>query len=81
MNVRQASPALSSQHGGSLNTRTDSRGVPVPLSASFQARVPIDNDNGMFRVGLRGQAKIYTGWQPLWQRAWRLFQRTLNFEL
>jgi putative peptide zinc metalloprotease protein len=79
--VEQASPALSSQHGGSLNTRTDARGVPVPLSASFQARVAIDNDNGKFRVGLRGKARIYTGWQPLWQRAWRMFQRTLNFEL
>lgn len=77
----QRSPAsLASQMGGKLTTKADRTGALRPVSTSYQARVPLDNDEGILRVGLTGKAKVYTGWQPLGRRLARFLYRTFHFK-
>ena len=57
---------LSTKSGGELPTKTDPHtGVEKPMSTSYQARVPIDDPDGLIRLGLRGQARVYTDWLSL----------------
>lgn len=79
--LKVSSKRLSTKAGGELSTKTDESGVERPMSPSYQVRVPIDDPNGLMRLGLRGRAKIYADWQPLGQRFWRFVTRTFNFRL
>ncbi len=72
---------LSVKSGGELPTKTDASGVERPMSTSYQARVPLNNTEGLLRPGLRGRAKVHTGWQTLGARFWRLVTQTINFRL
>jgi len=72
---------LSAKAGGELPTRTDATGLERPLSASYQARVPLDDPNGQLLPGLRGHAKIKVGTQPLGTRLYRWLAQTINFSL
>ena len=74
---------MSTQHpGGEVPTKTDQQtGIERPMSTSYQARVPIDDPAGQYRLGLRGQARVYTRWLPLGTRLWRLISHTFNFKL
>ena len=72
--------SLASQGGGELNTKTDDNGMLRPISTSYQARVPMSNDDDLLRVGLTGQARVYTGWQPLGRRMYRYLARTFRFD-
>ena len=69
---------MSTQHpGGEVPTKTDQQtGVQRPMSTSYQARVPIDDPAGQYRLGLFGQARVYTRWLPLGTRLWRLISHT-----
>lgn len=78
MEVTPAS--LASQGGGELSAKTDKDGRLRPISTSFQARVPLDNSEDLLRVGLTGQARVYTGWQPLGRRLYRYLARTFRFD-
>ncbi len=74
--------SLTQQAGGSLDTVTDEvTGQARPLHTSYQARAPLEDPEQQLRLGLRGKAKIYTGWQPLGRRLYRLLARTFHFEL
>ena len=56
------------QAQGGLATKTDTSGAERPASTSYQARVPLDDSEGVLRLGLRGQAKIHMdrdGWQTV----------------
>lgn len=83
--LKVTSKRLSSRAGGELATKTDpNTGAERPASTSYQARVPLDDPNGLLRLGLRGQAKIfmkYKGWQTIGGRIWRTITRTFNFRL
>ena len=75
---------LSSQAGGELNTKMDATGVQRPMSTSYQARVPLDDQGelqGLLCTGLRGRAKVSTKWQSLGRRLSRYISRTFHFEL
>ena len=72
---------LSTQAGGSLDTRTDPSGVQRPMSTSYHARAPLPDADGKLRVGLRGYGKVYTGWQTLGSRLYRYVARTFHFQL
>lgn len=72
---------LSAKAGGELATKTDPAGMERPLSASYQARVPLDDPNGQLLPGLRGHAKIRVGSQPLGSRIYRWVAQTINFSL
>ena len=72
---------LAAKAGGELATITDESGVERPQSASYPATVPLDNPDGILRLGLRGKAKIHTEPRTIAQRVWRVIQQTLNFKL
>jgi putative peptide zinc metalloprotease protein len=78
----RASPrSLSTQAGGTLDSVTDKSGQMRPLNTSFQARAPLDDPDHILRLGLRGKAKVYTGWQPLGRRFYRFLTKTFHFDL
>ncbi|NLX97557.1 MAG: HlyD family efflux transporter periplasmic adaptor subunit, partial [Rhodopirellula sp.] len=53
--LKVSPPRLSTKHGGELPTQTDpTTGIERPQSTSYQARVPIDDPEGMYLLGLRG---------------------------
>jgi putative peptide zinc metalloprotease protein len=82
--LKAMSASLSSQAGGRVETKTDRSGVSRPLSTSYQARVPLDDQGalkGLLCTGMRGRAQIYTQWQSLGARAYRYVSRTFHFEL
>ena len=73
---------LLTRFGGEVPSKTDPQtGLETPQSTSYQARVPIDDPDGLFRLGLRGQARVYTDWLPLGTRLWRLVAHTFNFKM
>lgn len=78
----EATPAsLATQGGGHLETKTDRKtGTLKPISTSYQARVPLTDEGELIRVGLTGKAKIYTGWQSLYDRLYRYVARTFHFD-
>ena len=75
------SARLSQKSGGELATQTDADGNERPLSTTYQARVAIDDPEGLLRQGLRGEAKIHAGSETIAGRLWRYLARTFNFEL
>jgi hypothetical protein len=56
-------------------------GREKPQSTSYQAVVPLTDDEGVMVVGLRGRAKIHTAPLSLGARFWRLIMNTFNFRL
>jgi putative peptide zinc metalloprotease protein len=73
---------LATSKGGELPSKQDQlTGVERPMSTSYQARAPIDDPQGTFRLGIRGQARIYTKWLSLGARLWRLVSHTFNFKM
>jgi putative peptide zinc metalloprotease protein len=80
MDLQHASAALSTQVGGGLTTRMDPSGATRPMSTSYQARAPIEGEH-VLRVGYRGRARIYTGWQPIGTRVYRFLAKTFHFDL
>jgi putative peptide zinc metalloprotease protein len=81
--IKETPPHLSSLHGGPLPTQMGPDGVARPLSAVFDALVPLpeQDPHGLLRIGLVGRAKITTAPRTLAARVWRYFSRTFNFEL
>jgi putative peptide zinc metalloprotease protein len=72
---------LTTTAGGSLPTKLDEAGLPRPQNAIYQAGVPLDNSEGLFRIGLRGQAKIHVAPRTIAFRVWRMINRIINFKL
>lgn len=73
---------LSGKAGGELATKTDESGIERPLTTSYQALVyPIQSDDGLLSIGLRGMAKIHVRWEPIGTRLWRWFSQTFHFKL
>jgi putative peptide zinc metalloprotease protein len=81
-NLKVSPKRLSSKAGGPLATTTDpNTGVEKLRDNSYQARAPIDDDEGVLRLGLRGTGRVYTAWQPLGTRLWRLMKHTFHFKM
>jgi len=73
---------LSVKSGGELATKTDpNTGAEKPMSTSYQARSSIDDADGLYQLGLRGQARVHTAWISPGTRLWRLLSHTFNFKL
>ena len=79
--VQAVSRGSSTQAGGRLETKADPSGMVKPLSTSYQAAAPLGDSAGRLQVGMQGQARIYTGWQPLGSRLYRFMTKTFNFDL
>jgi len=81
-NLKITPRRLSTKAGGELPSKVDPEtGVETPQSASYQALVPITDEEGVMLVGLRGRAKIHTAPLSLGDRLWRLIANTFNFRL
>ena len=81
-NLKVSPKRLSSKAGGPLATTTDpNTGVEKLRDNSYQARAPIDDDEAVLRLGLRGTGRVYTAWQPLGTRLWRLVKHTFHFKM
>jgi putative peptide zinc metalloprotease protein len=81
-NLKITPQRLTPAAGGQLPSKKDpDTGVERPQSASYQALVPITDEEGVMLVGLRGQAKIHTAPLSLGARLWRLIMNTFNFRL
>lgn len=82
--LKDVPDSLAAQAGGRLETRVDRSGAVRPLSTSYHARVPLDEQgdlHGLLSPGMKGRAQIYTQWQSLGQRLYRFLSRTFHFEL
>jgi putative peptide zinc metalloprotease protein len=79
--MKVASRSMSAQAGGRLETKTDSTGMVRPLNTSYQVRAPLGDAAGELQVGMQGQARVYTGWQPLGRRLYRYLAKTFHFDL
>ena len=64
-----------------LPMRRDEGGVPRPLTASYQARVALDEHDAVLLLSATGKAKIYAPPRPLAQRVYRYLRRTFRFDL
>jgi putative peptide zinc metalloprotease protein len=80
--LRTVPQRLTKKAGGDIDTKTDPQtGIEKPVNIAYQAKIPIDDPDGKYQIGLRGQARIYTDWVPLGTRLWRLIAHTFNFKL
>lgn len=79
--LEAVNPALSSRTGGRLETVTDPSGLTRPLSSSYPVRAPLSVAAGSVQVGMQGQGRIYTGWQPIARRLYRYVAKTFHFDL
>ncbi|MGD0898807.1 MAG: biotin/lipoyl-binding protein [Thermoguttaceae bacterium] len=81
-NLKIVPQRLGTKAGGDLPVKTDpGTGQERPQSTSYQARVPLEDTEGVLRLGLRGRAKIHTDPMSLGGRLWRLAVHTFNFKL
>lgn len=80
--IRAVSKRLSASSGGEVPTKPDPKtGTEEPQSASYQARAPLPDPNGLLRVGLIGRAKVHVAPQSLGERLWRFIRHTFSFRL
>jgi putative peptide zinc metalloprotease protein len=83
--LKGVADSLASDNKGRLETVRDPQsGAFRPLSTSYHARVPLEDQGelrGLLCNGMKGHAQIYTQWQSLGQRLYRFLARTFHFEL
>ncbi|MCA9257757.1 MAG: biotin/lipoyl-binding protein [Planctomycetales bacterium] len=79
--MEAVSPRLASTSGGPLPAEASEDGVIRPLNNSYQAVSRLTDDEGMFRNGLIGQARITTRPRTLGARLYRYLTRTFNFRI
>lgn len=72
---------LTNKAGGTIEIKADDSGIPRPATTYYEARAPLDDQDGALVVGLKGQAKIDAPWHSLGWRLWRFLQRTFHFKL
>ncbi len=79
MEMQYAPAQLAGKGGGELATRTDKAGHEHPQSTSYQARVLLEDEGDLLRLGLGGRAKVHTANRTLAQRLWRYLSHTFRF--
>jgi putative peptide zinc metalloprotease protein len=80
--LKEAPKRLASKYGGEVPTKTDPvTGVERPQSTSYQVDAPIDDEEGLMLLGVRGTGRIYTRWISGGERLWRLLSHTFNFKM
>ena len=79
--MQRTPPGMGNQAGGGLATTMGAAGNEIPLSATYQARVPLEIPDGLVKAGYRGQAKIRAGKQTIGNRIFRYLSRTFHFDI
>ena len=72
---------LSAKGGGPIATETAEGGLERPQMDSIRARVDLDNDDELMRVGMTAKVKIKAAPKTLLQRLLRLIGQVFNFKL
>jgi hypothetical protein len=65
---------------GDLATRTDPSGIERPLTASYQARISLDEHDQRLLAGAAGRARIHVDKQTLLRRTYQYLSRTFRFD-
>ncbi|QDU98988.1 HlyD family efflux transporter periplasmic adaptor subunit [Lignipirellula cremea] len=73
--------SLTIQAGGGVASRVDDQGIERPISACYMVRVQMEKQAGLPLPGMRGSARICTGWRTIGSRAWETLARTFHFRL
>jgi putative peptide zinc metalloprotease protein len=80
--LKETPLGLATHAGGDLDSVADREtGVPRPLSTSYPAIAVLPDTEGKLQLGMRGKAKVYTGWQPLGWRLYRFLTSTFHFKM
>ncbi len=80
--LKETPIGLSTLAGGDVDSVADPEtGMPRPLSTSYPAIASLPDVGAELQLGMRGKAKLYTGWQPLGRRLYRFLTRTFHFEM
>jgi putative peptide zinc metalloprotease protein len=79
--LRVVLPHLGNKQGGEVATKTDESGVERPQTTSYLVRVPLDDAEGLLRIGYKGRARVHTRPRTLGHRLWRYVTQTFNFRL
>jgi putative peptide zinc metalloprotease protein len=79
--VKFVNRGMSTQAQGRLETKADPSGQFRPLNTSYQVRAPLLDVDDSLQAGMQGQARIYTGWQTLFNRLSRYVSKTFHFDL
>ena len=79
----QLPPGLSNKNGGEVPTKPTQTQRPqeMPITRAYSVIVRIPNEDGTWRPGLRGCARIHIEPACLGWRLWRYALQTLNFKL
>ncbi len=77
--LQVASREVSQKGGGELSTGSGPDGER-PTSATYQARVPLDNRKLQLSPGFRGLAKIHAGYRPLGSIIYRAVMQAVRFK-
>ncbi len=81
-NLKIMPKRLGTRAGGEVPTHVDPEtNIETPQSPSYQALVPIDDTEGVLRIGLRGEAKIHTVSLSIYERLYRFIANTFHFRL
>lgn len=79
--LETAPERLSNKAGGGVATVTDPSGRERLQSAAYQAKVPLEDSDGLLMPGLRGKARCLIRERPLGTIIWRYIRKTFLFRL
>ncbi len=80
--IDELPPELTNQAGGEIAAQPDRKtGEIKPLTAVFEASIPVDNRDLNLQPGLRGRARIDAGHASFGWWLWRLVLKTFHFNM
>lgn len=62
--ARDLPAALSARRAGDVATMVDAKGHETPIERVFEARIHVENPDGVLRPGMTAHGKIYAGKRP-----------------
>ena len=79
--LESSSERMSVKAGGLVPTETDESGRELPISASYEAMMALDDSEAVLTPGMRGTARIQVGSRTVGQWLLRLVWQTFNFRM
>jgi len=79
--IETGSERLSVKAGGAVPTETDASGREVPISTSYEAKMTVDDAEGVLTAGMRGTARIEVGRRTVGEWLLRVLWKTFNFRM
>lgn len=79
--MEYAPKQISNKAGGELATKTDELGQERTMNPTYSAVVELDDPYETYQIGMRGEARVESGWMPLGKRLWLFVSQTFHFRL